>query len=114
MPRTWTHLHEHLGCPPGPVDFAMVQQCVADQLAEADDLDWKEALPNGQDPRAAGEFAKDVAAMANTRGGLIIYGGNRQSARIRGRCPGPPSGAWSNSSSPCPPSCRPIRSARRS
>lgn len=74
MPHIWTRLHEHLGCPPGPVNFAMIRQCVAHQLGEADDLDWKEYLPNERDPRASSEFAKDVAAMANTRGGLIIYG----------------------------------------
>jgi hypothetical protein len=74
MPHTWSRLHEHLGCPPGPIDFAMVRQCVADKLGEADDLDWKEDLPNAQNPNTAVEFAKDVAAMANTRGGLIVYG----------------------------------------
>jgi len=47
---------------------------VDDRLAEADDLDWKELLPNGQNPHQDAEFAKDVAAMANTRGGLIIFG----------------------------------------
>jgi hypothetical protein len=51
------------------VEFAMVRQCADDGLAEADDLDWKEFLPDGRDPQAAAEFAKDVAAMANIRGG---------------------------------------------
>ena len=74
MPHTWTRLHEHLGALPGPVDFAMIKRCVADQLPEADDLDWKEDLPNTQDPKESGEFSKDVTAMANTRGGLIVYG----------------------------------------
>ncbi len=74
MPRTWSRLHEHLGCPPGPITFAIVRRCVDDRLAEADDLDWKELLPNGQNPHQDAEFAKDVAAMANTRGGLIIFG----------------------------------------
>ncbi|MFJ9675264.1 helix-turn-helix domain-containing protein [Streptomyces sp. NPDC101221] len=46
----------------------------ADRLAEFDDLDWKEHLP--QPPRDGrwNELAKDVAAMANTRGGLIVFG----------------------------------------
>ncbi|MDT3728745.1 ATP-binding protein, partial [Streptomyces sp. DSM 41972] len=74
MARTWTRLHEHLGCPPGPLTFDMVRQAAADNLEESDDLDWKEMLP--QPPRDGrwNEFAKDVAAMANTRGGLIIFG----------------------------------------
>ncbi|GGU66976.1 AlbA family DNA-binding domain-containing protein [Streptomyces lavendofoliae] len=52
----------------------MVRQAAADNLEESDDLDWKEMLP--QPPRDGrwNEFAKDVAAMANTRGGLIIFG----------------------------------------
>jgi hypothetical protein len=52
----------------------MVRQAAADNLEETDDLDWKEMLP--QQPRDGrwNEFAKDVAAMANTRGGLIIFG----------------------------------------
>jgi hypothetical protein len=47
---------------------------VDDKLGEADDLDWKEFLPNGRSPGTDAEFAKDVAAFANTRGGLIVYG----------------------------------------
>ncbi|MFD4953456.1 helix-turn-helix domain-containing protein [Streptomyces sp. NPDC058451] len=74
MARSWTRLHEHLGMPPGPITFDMVAQAAADRLAESDDLDWKEQLP--QPPREGrwNELAKDVAAMANTRGGLIIFG----------------------------------------
>ncbi|MFG3007408.1 AlbA family DNA-binding domain-containing protein [Streptomyces calvus] len=74
MARSWTRLHEHLGLPPGPLDFDMVAKAAADRLAESDDLDWKEHLP--QPPREGrwNELAKDVAAMANTRGGLIIFG----------------------------------------
>ncbi len=52
----------------------MVRRCVAHQLTEADDLDWKEFLANERDSKAPGELAKDVAAMANTRGGLIVNG----------------------------------------
>lgn len=38
-----------------------------------DDLDWKKALPPS-DEKKKKEFAKDVAAMANTKGGLIVFG----------------------------------------
>jgi len=74
MARSWTRLHEHLGTPPGPLTFDMVKQAADANLAESDDLDWKEHLP--QPPREGrwNELAKDVAAMANTRGGLLIYG----------------------------------------
>lgn len=84
MARTWTRLHEHLGCPPGPLTFDMVRQAAADNLEESDDLDWKEMLP--QPPRDGrwNEFAKDVAAMANTRGGLIIFGVQDKTTRLVG------------------------------
>lgn len=84
MPHTWSRLHEHLGCPPGPITFEMVHRCADEGLTEADDLDWKEILPNGRDPQADAEFAKDVAAMANTRGGLIIYGVADQPVKFTG------------------------------
>ncbi|WP_329182832.1 ATP-binding protein [Actinacidiphila glaucinigra] len=74
MARSWTRLHEHLGATPGPLDFDTVAKAAADRLAESDDLDWKEQLP--QPPREGcwNELAKDITAMANTRGGLIIFG----------------------------------------
>lgn len=53
----------------------MVATAVADKLAESDGLDWKQALPSfARTPGVWNEFAKDVAAMANTRGGLLVYG----------------------------------------
>jgi hypothetical protein len=51
----------------------MIKECVAQSVVESDDLDWKEALPGREEPRLV-EFSKDVAAMANTRGGVIVYG----------------------------------------
>ncbi|MGW5905830.1 hypothetical protein ACWFQ6_29210 [Streptomyces althioticus] len=35
--RSWTRLHEHLGVPPGPLDFGMVAKAAAGRLAESDD-----------------------------------------------------------------------------
>lgn len=46
MARSWTRLHEHLGRPPGPLTYDMVAEAVDGKLAESDDLDWKERLPN--------------------------------------------------------------------
>ncbi|MEU7474159.1 ATP-binding protein [Streptomyces sp. NPDC044984] len=88
MARSWTRLHEHLGVPPGPLTFDMVAKAAADQLAESDDLDWKEHLP--QPPREGrwNELAKDVAAMANTRGGLIIFGVRDTTCELVGIDPG--------------------------
>ncbi|MFD8916115.1 helix-turn-helix domain-containing protein [Streptomyces sp. NPDC059575] len=74
MTRSWTRIHAHLGAEPGPLTFDMVRRATEDQLQEFDDLDWKEQLP--QPPRDGrwNELAKDVAATANTRGGLLIFG----------------------------------------
>jgi hypothetical protein len=74
MARSWTRLHEYLGTQPGPLSFDMVEKAADSNLAESDDLDWKEMLP--QQPRDGrwNELAKDVAAMANTCGGLLIFG----------------------------------------
>ncbi len=66
----------------------MVAKAAADRLAESDDLDWKEQLP--QPPREGrwNELAKDVAAMANTRGGLIIFGVRDTTCELVGIDPG--------------------------
>ncbi|MEV0936376.1 ATP-binding protein [Streptomyces phaeochromogenes] len=81
MARSWTRLHEHLGAPPGPLTFDMVKKAADTHLAESDDLDWKEQLPQPPSEGRWNELAKDVAAMANTRGGLLIYGVTDQDTR---------------------------------
>lgn len=78
MPLTWTSLHRALGLTPGHLTFDDIQLACAQQVAEEADLDWKRELP-GKD--GAEEFAKDVAAMANTDGGLIVFGVHENSAR---------------------------------
>lgn len=74
MASSWTRLHEHLGAQPGPLSFDMVKKAADTNLAESDDLDWKEKLPQPPRDGAWNELAKDVGAMANTRGGLLVYG----------------------------------------
>ncbi|RPK87149.1 ATP-binding protein [Streptomyces sp. ADI98-10] len=72
--RTWTRLHQHLGSAPGPLTYDMVSRAAAEHLDESDDLDWKRDLPQPPMHGQWNEFAKDISAMANTRGGLLIYG----------------------------------------
>jgi hypothetical protein len=69
----WSRIHAQLGEVPGDPSFAMIKAAVAAKLAEASDLDWKETLPDKAEASLQ-EFAKDVAAMANTIGGLIVFG----------------------------------------
>ncbi|GHA71903.1 hypothetical protein GCM10010372_83540 [Streptomyces tauricus] len=88
MARSWTRLHEHLGAPPGPLTFDMVKKAAESNLDESDDLDWKEFLPQPPQDGAWNELAKDVAAMANTRGGLLIYGVTDKTTKPAGIDPG--------------------------
>ncbi|OEJ22161.1 hypothetical protein AR457_40520 [Streptomyces agglomeratus] len=84
MARSWTRLHEHLGAAPGPLSFDLVQRASDERLQESDDLDWKEQLPQPPWDGRWNEFAKDVAAMANTRGGLLVFGVRDKSIELVG------------------------------
>ncbi len=85
----FTALHRLLGLPPQPITDEMIDAAVADGISETGDLDWKSELP----PIKAlpqSDFPKDIAAMANTGGGVIVYGitetpedGHRQARRRR-------------------------------
>jgi len=69
----FTPLHRELGVEPTPtLEYDLLEQAVQRGVLEQDDLEWKSALPV-QDGWVD-EFAKDVAAMANGAGGLIVYG----------------------------------------
>lgn len=63
MAIMWSRLHADLGLEglDGAVDRV---------LPESDGLDWNRDLPTPE-VEAAREFCKDVAAMANTRGGSL-------------------------------------------
>ncbi|MBF4459390.1 ATP-binding protein [Pseudoclavibacter sp. VKM Ac-2867] len=70
---TFTAIHRALGLPPGPLTDEMIEGAVAEGVAEATDLDWKkELIPETHLPKS--DFPKDVAAMANTGGGILVYG----------------------------------------
>jgi hypothetical protein len=83
-----TPLHLALGASGSErLSLDLVRQACAENLQERDDLDWKSTLPlTLPDEKEAGrdaqqdELAKDIAAVANSRGGMIIYG----VAEIRG------------------------------
>lgn len=51
----------------------MFVRAIEQAVRESDALDWKALLPGKTEPLRE-EYAKDVAAMANSRGGLIVYG----------------------------------------
>ncbi|WP_087129500.1 AlbA family DNA-binding domain-containing protein [Microbacterium esteraromaticum] len=70
---TFTALHRAVGAAPGPLTDEILDAAVAAGVAETDDLDWKSELPPAKGlPQT--DFPKDVAAMANSGGGVIVYG----------------------------------------
>jgi hypothetical protein len=57
------------GVPVAEIDAATIECAIADQIVENEELDWK------QEPYTKGqEIAKDLAAFANHRGGIIVLG----------------------------------------
>lgn len=70
---TFTSLHKYLGRQSGPVTGDLLTDAVAAGLPETFDLDWKGELPPTKDLKKH-DFPKDVAAMANSGGGTIVYG----------------------------------------
>ncbi|WP_432106054.1 AlbA family DNA-binding domain-containing protein [Streptomyces sp. bgisy091] len=74
MASAWTRIHQELSLPPGPLTFEMIERATKEIDGERDDLDWKRILPKKPEVGFWSEFAKDVAAMANARGGLLVYG----------------------------------------
>jgi len=81
MPIKSSRIHAELGLGPVPLTFEMVAQAVEVKMAEAEDLDWKQAFPPPEVDKKWWDAAKDVAAMANTGGGLIVYGVAEQRER---------------------------------
>lgn len=70
---TFTALHRVLGLPPGPLTDVMLDEAVGAGAAESDDLDWKPERPPMKGlPQT--DFSKDVAAMENSGGRVIVFG----------------------------------------
>jgi hypothetical protein len=81
---SFTALHRALGLAPGPLTDDLVDAAVAMRVVETDDLDWKSELPPAKGlPQT--DFPKDVAAMANSGGGLIVYGVRESQKAATGR-----------------------------
>lgn len=55
------------------VEARHLEQLVADRIPESETLDFKRLPPDKSD-RGRNEFLKDVCAMANGRGGDLVYG----------------------------------------
>jgi len=69
----FTALHRAAGAAPGPLTDEILDAAVAARTVEASDLDWKSVMyPAKGLPQT--EFPKDVAAMANSGGGVLVCG----------------------------------------
>lgn len=79
---SFTALHRAMGAEPGPLTDALLDAAVSAGVIETGDLDWKSELPPARGlPQT--DFPKDIAAMANSGGGVIVYGvRERQRAAI--------------------------------
>jgi len=70
---SFTALHRVIGHGPGPLTDELLDAAIAAGATESDDLDWKSELPP-QKGLPQTDFPKDVAAMANSGGGVIVFG----------------------------------------
>lgn len=70
---TFTPLHRSLGLAPSELTDKLVDQAVAAGVTESYDLDWKSQRPPAKNLTES-EVLKDIAAMANSGGGMIVYG----------------------------------------
>lgn len=81
---SFTALHRALGVGPGPLTDELLDAAVAAGVAESNDLDWKRELPPAKGlPQT--DFPKDVAAMANSGGGVIVFGVRETQKTATGR-----------------------------
>jgi hypothetical protein len=69
----FTPLHRALGLEPAPITDAILDAAVAEGVKETSELDWKSELPPVKG-LAQTDFPKDIAAMANGAGGVIVFG----------------------------------------
>lgn len=71
----FTSLHRAIGAGPQLLTDELLDEAVTAGAVETHDLDWKSQLPQMKGLSQT-DFPKDVAAMANSGGGLIVYGVN--------------------------------------
>ncbi|OZC84864.1 hypothetical protein CH254_21020 [Rhodococcus sp. 06-412-2C] len=83
-------LHAIFGVPVPRIDAGAIERAVADKVAESDQLDWKSAV---YAKGAGAEIAKDVAALANHRGGIIVLGVTEEDSAAAAASPVTMSGA---------------------
>lgn len=69
----YTPLHRLLGEAPGSITDAMIDAVIAQKLEESQELDFKTRLPDQKSMRSD-DIVKDITALANAGGGVLVYG----------------------------------------
>ena len=70
----FTPIHRALGLEPGNISIDLLEKAVECSVEETGDLDWKRVAYDSRRPGWDEEAAKDIAAMANSGGGWIVFG----------------------------------------
>ncbi|ACR17095.1 ATP-binding protein [Corynebacterium kroppenstedtii] len=70
----FTPIHRALGLEASDLSLDLIEQAVEHGVEESNDLDWKKTPYNVKHPKWDEEAAKDIAAMANSGGGWIVFG----------------------------------------
>lgn len=70
----FTPIHQALGIEPGDLSLRLIEQAVEHGVRETGALDWKTNVYDPRKPQWDDEAAKDIAAMANSGGGWIVFG----------------------------------------
>lgn len=82
----FTSLHKALGLEPSEqLTAAILESAVDEGVPEAENLDWKQKLPEVRS-LSGSDVKKDIAAMANSGGGLIVYGVKESQSKAVGLC----------------------------
>ncbi|MEV4777411.1 helix-turn-helix domain-containing protein [Microbacterium sp. LWH12-1.2] len=79
-----TPLHQLLGVGPGPITEQMIDAAIAEGMVESDQLDWKRHLPPEREFKTSG-IVKDIAAFANSGGGVLVFGVTETQKAASGR-----------------------------
>ncbi|MGB4634921.1 MAG: ATP-binding protein [Actinomycetaceae bacterium] len=70
----FTPIHRALGAEPSEVNKELLKKAVEQSVRESSDLDWKKSFYHSSKQGWMDEAAKDLAAMANSGGGWIVFG----------------------------------------
>lgn len=80
----FTPIHRALGLEPGNLTLELIEKAIEEGLEETADFDMKRVVPDLKADKSKQEVAKDIAAMANSGGGWIIYGVGEGATGIAG------------------------------